>query len=84
MGVPADWANDMHLQRHVGAVPEHNQDARDRVLRRDRQRLRRGSGDVNGGNSIQSTACQCYNTNLLSAIQETCNGIDEDCKRAHR
>jgi hypothetical protein len=35
--------------------------------------------DVSGGTSIQSTKCQCYNSDLLSASAETCDGIDNNC-----
>jgi hypothetical protein len=34
--------------------------------------------DVKGGNSIQSTQCQCYNGGSPLA-SETCNGIDDNC-----
>ncbi|MCX6814395.1 MAG: MopE-related protein [Candidatus Aenigmarchaeota archaeon] len=35
--------------------------------------------DVNGGNSIQSTQCQCFGSSLLAATNEICDGIDNDC-----
>jgi hypothetical protein len=35
--------------------------------------------DVNGGNSIQSTHCQCYGSSLLAATNEICDGIDNNC-----
>ncbi len=35
--------------------------------------------DVNSGTSIQSTKCQCYNSDLLSASAEACDGIDNNC-----
>ncbi len=46
------------------------------------------SDNVGGGNSIQSTACRCFNSTLsemllnptvLATMTETCNGIDDDC-----